>query len=175
MTSHHDIDGRRAGDSGSILRDFDFAQMSKVDIVAGLCVIAIGVFALVEALNYPFGSTRNMGPGYFPTVLSVAMIAIGIGIILVEARAPSEGEESAGGFDLTTLRSLITNMAGFTAFALLIERAGLLVAAAVAVFLASRASPATSLLRSLVLSVAVAGMCGLVFVYGLHLQMRLLP
>ncbi len=51
------------------------------DFLSGLLLIAIGLGAFLMALDYPFGSSRAMGPGYFPRVLAV--IAIGFGVVLL--------------------------------------------------------------------------------------------
>ena len=48
------------------------------DLLAGCLFLAFGVAFLVLAQNYPLGSARRMGPAYFPVVLSLILIAIGL-------------------------------------------------------------------------------------------------
>ena len=54
------------------------ALHNNKDFLAGLMFIGIGVAAFVAALDYPFGSTVRMGPGYFPRVLAGIIIFFGI-------------------------------------------------------------------------------------------------
>ena len=50
--------------------------------------IGIGVAAFVAALDYPFGSTMRMGPGYFPRVLAGIIIIFGIITMVKGIRLP---------------------------------------------------------------------------------------
>ncbi|TKT69635.1 tripartite tricarboxylate transporter TctB family protein [Aquamicrobium sp. LC103] len=151
-------------------------SIPRNDLISGLVVIAIGAFAFVEALNYPLGSTRNMGPGYFPIMLSTLMVLFGLGIIFVEGRR-SQSEEAGTEAVVAgvPLRPILANMAAFTSFALLVEGAGLFVAALAAVFLAGLANKETSIPKAAIIAVVVSALCCLVFVYGLRLQMRIFP
>lgn len=48
------------------------------DLIGGLVISGIGLFFAIYAyLNYNIGSSRSMGPGYFPILLGVALIGIG--------------------------------------------------------------------------------------------------
>ena len=48
------------------------------DFLSGLLLIVIGGGAFVMSLDYPFGSTVRMGPGYFPRVLAGITVAFGV-------------------------------------------------------------------------------------------------
>ena len=50
---------------------------SSQDLVSGLFFLAIGVFALWIAWDYPLGSPQRMGTGAFPRILCWAMIGLG--------------------------------------------------------------------------------------------------
>lgn len=52
------------------------------DIAAGLVFAGIGVVVYALALDYPFGRTARLGPGYFPQVVSLALVALGLLIAL---------------------------------------------------------------------------------------------
>ncbi|KPK19826.1 MAG: tripartite tricarboxylate transporter TctB family protein [Betaproteobacteria bacterium] len=58
------------------------------DFLAGLLLIGVGAGAFYMALDYPFGSTRSMGPGYFPRILAGIAIAFGIVTLLKGVRMP---------------------------------------------------------------------------------------
>ena len=47
------------------------------DVVGGLLVMAIGAGFLLAGQELEFGTSFRMGPGYFPTLLSLLMIALG--------------------------------------------------------------------------------------------------
>ena len=47
------------------------------DVIGGLVVMAIGAGFLLSGQALDLGSSLRMGPGYFPTILSILMIASG--------------------------------------------------------------------------------------------------
>jgi hypothetical protein len=50
---------------------------SSEDFWSGLMFIAIGLAAVYISWDYPMGSARRMGPGYFPTWLGVMLTGFG--------------------------------------------------------------------------------------------------
>ena len=52
------------------------------DFLAGLLMLAIGGIGFFMALDYPFGTTQRMGPGYFPRVLAIMFMAFGLYVLL---------------------------------------------------------------------------------------------
>ncbi|MGS1097458.1 tripartite tricarboxylate transporter TctB family protein [Aquamicrobium terrae] len=93
----------------------------KRDMVAGLVFSTIGLGALAIALGYPFGSTLNMGPGYFPTLVSGLIVVLGIALTIRELRA-------GNGALLTDIawRPLAIIIAAVAGFAILIQHGGLI-------------------------------------------------
>jgi hypothetical protein len=51
---------------------------SPQDLGAGLLFMAIGGAGLYLASDLTYGAARNMGPGFFPTWLSVGVFAMGL-------------------------------------------------------------------------------------------------
>jgi hypothetical protein len=51
------------------------------DLVAGCLFLVVGVAFLVLAQDYQLGSARRMGPAYFPIVLSLVLIIIGLATV----------------------------------------------------------------------------------------------
>ena len=47
------------------------------DFFAGLLFIAFGIAAIVIGSNYALGTAARMGPGYFPRILGILLIALG--------------------------------------------------------------------------------------------------
>jgi hypothetical protein len=54
------------------------------DLVAGLMFSGIGLAALIIARNYPFGTTLNMGAGYFPAIVSGLIFFFGLILVVQE-------------------------------------------------------------------------------------------
>ena len=50
-------------------------------IPPGLFFIVLGAAALWVSRDYPLGDLNRMGPGYFPRMLSVGMICLGVLIV----------------------------------------------------------------------------------------------
>ena len=50
----------------------------KRDFYAGTLLIIFGCIAIIGARQNPFGTLMHMGPGFFPTVLGVILISLGI-------------------------------------------------------------------------------------------------
>ncbi len=53
---------------------------SPQDLGAGLVFLMIGGAGLYFGSDLTFGSSARMGPGYFPTLLSILIIAIGLAV-----------------------------------------------------------------------------------------------
>lgn len=96
------------------------ALHNNKDFLAGLLFIAIGVSAFVAALDYPFGSTMRMGPGYFPRVLASIVIAFGI-ITLLKGLRLKEAVKNVWGWRPLALITL-----SLIAFGWLMDRFGMI-------------------------------------------------
>ena len=47
------------------------------DFLAGLLFVAIGIATVIGASDYPLGTIRNIGPGYYPILLGIALTLLG--------------------------------------------------------------------------------------------------
>lgn len=54
------------------------------EIIIGIFFITVGLLFCGISLTYKIGTLSNMGPGYYPLILSVALIVLGIVNILRE-------------------------------------------------------------------------------------------
>lgn len=142
-------------------------KLNKIDVLAGLFVILIGVLAIIEALNFDMGSARRMGPGYFPLHIGILLLVIGGGIILEGRKAP-EDTYTLG--SVLSVRGLLLILAAVISFALMIERFGLVPAVAVAVFLSTLADRETPMKQKLALTAGIPIVCVLIFWLGLDMQ-----
>lgn len=105
-------------------------SLNRWEIGAALLVFALGLLLVWEGMSYPLGSPVRMGPGFFP--VSVGLILIGFGVALV--------------FDVRHLdtpppdlhlRPLVAIVAGLLAFAVMLDRFGLIPATVVLVALSA--------------------------------------
>jgi len=145
-----------------------YLKLRREDVIAGLITVAVGLFILTEAFDYRLGTLTRMGPGYFPMLLGVCMCLLGA-VLLVFAEPGGRSEAESEG---SNLRGVLMVTAAFLAFALLIERVGMVPAIFVAVFLASLSNRTTSLLTAAMLAVGTALSCWLIFSLLLGLQIK---
>jgi hypothetical protein len=138
---------------------------SPQDLGAGLAFIAIGAAGIIFGRELTYGSAARMGPGYFPTILSYLIIAIGLVIALrgFTLDGPS--------IQRIPLRPISLVVISILAFGFLIEIIGLALTAIILTFIASAARKEVNWKETAILAVILAVMCVLVFVYGLSQPM----
>ena len=150
----------------------DFAR--KRDLIAGVVIALCGVGAILGALDYGLGTLRRMGPGLFPNVLGVLMIAVGLIIAQRAVFAAHEaGEEEAEAFTPPDLRGGLFILAGAVAFLGLANYGGFIPATFSCVFISALGDRDNTLPRSAALALGVTFFGALLFHYGLHIQMPL--
>jgi putative tricarboxylic transport membrane protein len=138
------------------------------DLLAGCLFLAFGAAFLVLAQNYDLGSARRMGPGYFPAVLALVLMGIGLATVVRSLIVPGLPVRDIAG------KALLLVTAGIVLFGLLVERAGIGLAAAALVLAAAPASRNARPLAALLLATGLGAFCVLVFVKGLGLQFPVL-
>jgi len=50
--------------------------------ITSILAILTGLFFAINSLKYSLGATSNMGPGYYPLVVSCIIIAIGVVLLM---------------------------------------------------------------------------------------------
>jgi hypothetical protein len=133
------------------------------DLLAGMLFAAFGLSFLLLAQRYPMGSARRMGPGYFPQLLALILIAIGVATALRAAFSHSVPIGSVA------LKALLLLSLAVLAFGFTVERGGLAVAVVALVLISSAASHRFHLPHSLALALALAAFSVLLFAIGLGL------
>jgi hypothetical protein len=132
---------------------------SPQDLGAGLVFMLIGLAGLYFGSELAFGSAARMGPGYFPTVLSILILAIGI---VVGLRGLSvEGPP----VERVQLRPISFVVAAILIFGVLIETVGLALTAVLLTLFAAFARPGVKLAETLLLGAGLAIFAVTVFVY----------
>jgi len=143
-------------------------RLNAKDFLAGLLFVAFGLGFLVLAQHYPMGSARRMGPGYFPQLLALALVAIGSAAMLRSLlRQPVAIGRVAG-------KALLLVTLGVLLFGLTVERWGLIIASVSLVLIASAASPRVRFIEALTLALALAAFCVALFGLALGLPFPIL-
>jgi hypothetical protein len=131
---------------------------SPQDFWAGVLFAAIGCAGLWIGRGYAFGTLTKMGPGYLPTALSVALLAIG-GVLMLRALAV-DGPAIAP----SERRPQLFILAAIVVFALAIERLGLALAVVLVALTAALASRDMRWREAIPLALGLAVLCVVLFV-----------
>jgi hypothetical protein len=138
------------------------------DFWTGIIYIAFGVAALYIARDYGWGTPRKMGPAFFPGMLSVLLIVIGI-ISLV--RSFVRPGTPIGRF---TIKGVLMVTGATVLFGLIVRGAGLLIAMPVLVIVSAYASHKFSWRTSIMMAIVLTASCILVFLKGLGIPLPIL-
>lgn len=129
------------------------------DLVGGLALVVIGVFAAAHAQQYDLGQLQRMGPGYFPTVLGILLALLGIFVAI-----PALFRQ--GTSIKIEWKSLLWVMVSILVFAVCLNSLGLVITAILTVIASSMASDLKWRGR-LILSACIAAITYLIFGFGL--------
>ena len=134
---------------------------SPQDLGAGLVFLLIGLAGFSFGRDLAFGTAARMGPGYFPTLLSAMIFAIGlvVGLRGVTIVGPP--------IEPVQLRPILFIVAAILIFGFLIEAIGLALTAVLLTIFAAYARPEVKLGETIMLGVGLALFTVAVFVYVL--------
>jgi hypothetical protein len=144
------------------------ALRNNKDFWAGLVFAGTGAGAMFIARTYPFGTTLRMGPGYFPIVLSVILIAFGL---FVMVRGLRNFEKIKGNW---SIRALIILPLSMVLFGVLMEVAGFIPALAGLIFVSAASGREFKFKEVLLLTVLLSVMSVAMFIWGLGLPYPLI-
>ncbi|MDR1934225.1 MAG: tripartite tricarboxylate transporter TctB family protein [Candidatus Accumulibacter sp.] len=131
----------------------------------GIIYIAIGSAALYLGRELEMGRAGEMGPAYFPTILSVLLVGVGVVSLLrsfLRAGAP---------IDRLAIRGMVLVILSIVLFGVLARGAGLAVALVALVFVSSRASVKFRWKSTALMAVGITVFCVLVFLKGLGIPL----
>lgn len=133
--------------------------------------VAFGVFFAGFGTQYRFGSAASMGPGFFPTMLGVGLILLGV-VVAVSGLSPGAAPEKVDRFAWSTLFLIFVPIA---LFGLLLSTLGLILCLAMLIAISSYASHEFTWKATLGNAAVLIALSLLVFVYALKLQFPLWP
>lgn len=135
----------------------DPAQRDYRDLIGGGLLTALGLFAAIYASwHYDMGALRHLGPGMFPTALGFILTGLGLAILL-----PAWFRR--GAVPAPEIRPLIAVLLSILAFALIVDRFGMVPALFALVFAAVHADKRLGPIGTLVLAIALSAIAVLVF------------
>jgi Tripartite tricarboxylate transporter TctB family len=143
------------------------------DFWSGVMFIAFGLFFAGFARQYDLGTASRMGPGYFPTMLGLLLVAIGALVAFKGLR--TESDEGHGRVDKFHFKPLFLVLGAVVAFGLLLRPAGLIVALLALIFISSLGSGEFKLKEILPLAIGLCLLVLAVFIWGLGLTIPVLP
>jgi len=153
---------------------------SQKDFFSGLMFTAAGVAFAVGAQSYTVGSAARMGPGYFPLMLGIILVILGVAITFNALVVHTEDGDKVGHF---VWKPIIFVLGANLAFGILLgglpsiglPPMGLMLAIVVLTFIASLAGDEFKLRDVAILSVVLAIGSYVAFIWLLKLNMPVWP
>ena len=138
--------------------------LGKADSWAGAATVVFSLAVIYASFEYGLGRGGRIGPGYVPLVIGLLLLALGIVLIARAGRSadPVDTDIAWRQVGLVTL--------GIVAFALLLDRAGLIVAIIATILIAGPAAYGNTLLSMLVSGVILATFSWTLFVHFLKIS-----
>lgn len=140
------------------------------DVIGGFLVMLIGAAFLLFGRELEMGSSFRMGPGYFPTILSILMLLLGLAMVVLAWRKPAQeggvGEVPWVGITLVVVPVIL--------FGLTLRGLGLAPVLFLVVLATAWASRHAKLRSSVPLALGIAVFCSALFIKGLGLPLPLL-
>ena len=143
---------------------------SKKDVASGLIFAAFGLFyGSIAYLRLPIGEALDMGPGYFPILLSGLLISFGL-FVAIRAFV----RQDATPIGKVPWRGLAMNFLALAAFVLTLRPLGLFLTSVLVSFLACLSMPSVRLGRCALISLGIGVFCTFVFAWVLRLPIPVL-
>ena len=150
----------------------------KSALYSGILFIVIGSIFSIWATKYEDRTATDMGPGYFPLLLGVLLILLGIANVI---KSVITGLQDT--VQLTGIRPLIFILLSSLVFGILlggipalnVSSFGLVAAIFLSVSISSLAKPGTSNKEILVISTILSLICCTLFVVFLKMPIPLIP
>ena len=138
------------------------------DFWTGLIYLFVGSGALILSRDYGMGTAVKMGPAYFPTLLSLLLMVIGIISVLRSFL------KSGSPIGVVAWKGLVLIVVSTLLFGMIVRGAGLLLALPVLVIVSALASTRFSWKTSLLEAAGITVFCILVFLKGLGVPLPIL-
>ncbi len=142
--------------------------LSEKEFVAGLLFAVIGLGWAYAATNYDQGTATQMGPGYFPHAVGIALAGVGLCSVIRSMRVVDA--DRIGRWPFVTVFFILLSV---VSFALLLTRFGLVAASAAVVLISCYNRLFRRPVEALLLALCITGFVAGLFVYLLALPLKL--
>lgn len=142
---------------------------SPQDFMAGLFLVAFGLFCLWASSNLSGGRGANLGPGSFPRGLSFMLM--GVGAIVVVQALTTVGPK----LEAWSIRGPVFVLGAVVLFAITVRPLGLIVAGPLALMVSAFAAKDTRWLPNVIFAVLMTAFCILLFKIALRLPIPVAP
>ena len=139
------------------------------DFWAGALFIAFGTAAITIGASYPVGTAARMGPGYFPRVLGLILVVLGL--ILAVRALKLTGAPLA----MRNVKPLLIVLGSVLAFGLAATRLGIVAATVLLIVISSTADREFRWKEALISSAVLAALTVAAFIWGLGVQLPVWP
>jgi hypothetical protein len=139
------------------------------DFWSGVLFTALGAFSILYGSKYTIGTAARMGPGYFPRILGILMIVLGLILALRALRLKGTP------IPAWKWRPTVLVLGSVVLFGMIVQWVGMAISTIVLIFVASLASHEFSARAALIAGVLLATLAVGVFVIGLNLQLPIWP
>ncbi len=139
------------------------------DFWSGVLFTLLGAGALAIGSKYTLGTAARMGPGYFPRILGILLIVLGVTIAVRALRVRGEA------MPRLRLRPLVVVLGSVVLFGAIVRPLGVALSTVILIVAASAASSEFRPRESLVAGLLLAALAVGVFVIGLQLQLPIWP
>jgi hypothetical protein len=143
------------------------AKLRDKDVLSGAVFAGVGIWFTAQSVRLTMGTTRAMGPGYLPTLLSVVLIGFGLAILI---RGLLRGVGPVG---KVPVRGLVAVTAALLIFAFCVRGAGLVPTVFVMVLVTCLGSRRAKPIPSVLLALGLAVFCWAAFILGLGLPLSM--
>ena len=145
------------------------AMLLRQDVIGGLVIIAVAVFAFWAGADLPLGTFGGMGPGMLPIALAGLLGLLGA-LLIVDA-----GLEGGSLLERWSIRGPLFVLGAVVAFGMTVRPFGLLVAGPLAVIIAAFASDEVRWGETILFGAVMTAFCIGLFKFALGLPIPLAP
>jgi putative tricarboxylic transport membrane protein len=145
--------------------------LRRPDVLAGLMFIGFALVGLWLSRNYPIGTAVRMGTGYVPRLLCWILLLLGAVILIMGLRA-ADAEDAQPG---RSLRPIVLIPAALIAFALTIERLGIVMAGLLLIGIGALGGRDMRIVEVIAAAAALVFFTWAIFVWGLGLPIPVWP
>ncbi|MCG6122150.1 MAG: tripartite tricarboxylate transporter TctB family protein [Microvirga sp.] len=151
--------------AGLLTRAFTRLSNRPRALISFAVTLLFGVLVLTEAWSYQLGTLNRMGPGYFPSLLGIALVILSFAILF---ERNSEGGERLP----TKILPILVVPVAMGVFAFMIERYGVYPATTMLVIIAGLAEQTFRPVFMILMAVLVPAAVTMIFVGLLGLPIK---